>query len=872
VRKHSLAATRLLLVAIACAFVLGPGERAQAGAAGGSLPPGFQESIVLDGLDAPTTVRFARDGRVFVAEKTGIVKVFDSLDDTTPTVFADLRADVHNFWDRGLLGLELDPNFPDKPYVYVLYTRDAALGGDSPRWGDRDGWYDACPTPPGPTENGCVASGRLARLTAEGDVAAGPPQPLIDDWCQQYPSHSVGDLEFGEDGALYVSAGDAASFTFTDWGAAGSPVNPCGDPPGPVGAKLSPPTAEGGALRSQDVRTTGDPTGLDGTVLRVDPATGDPLPDNPLFASSDPNARRIVAYGFRNPFRFGVRPGTRELWVGDVGWDRSEEINRVQTPTAAARNFGWPCFEGTGRQEAYGSAGLSMCADLAVGSVVKPFYAYGHREQVEPGESCPIGSSSLSGLAFYPGGTYPGYAGALFFADYSRQCIWVMQEGANGLPDPATRKTFLETDTGPVDLEIGPNGDLFYVDLAGGSIRRISYSSGNGAPRAVVQADRTDGSTPLIVQFDATGSTDPNGDVLTYEWDLDGDGVLDDSRDAQPTFTYAQGGAVRVALRVTDAHGASDTDSLVVNAGKSRPLAAVVSPGLGTTWKVGERIDFSGSASDPEDGLLDASRLTWSLVVHHCPSNCHEHTIERFPGVAEGFFIAPDHEYPSHLELRLTATDSDGLTATQSVSLEPKTVSLSFGSIPRGLRVVAGPSGHPAPFTRTVINGSKVSVDAPSIQTHGGARYRFASWSDGGARSHVITATSSRSLVARYVPVSADLRLRMSASRRNGVRWLLRVTNTGPASAQNVVVTDRLPLKARLRWARTSRGSCSYRAVKRTVRCVLGALASGRSAAIVLRTPPRGSPAWILNRAAVRSSTLDLHLANNSAGQRLNLR
>jgi glucose/arabinose dehydrogenase len=872
VRKHSLAATRLLLLAIAFTFVLGPGERARAAAAGGSLPPGFQESIVFDGLDAPTTVRFARDGRVFVAEKAGIVKVFDSLDDTTPAVFADLRADVHNFWDRGLLGLELDPDFPDKPYVYVLYTRDAVLGGNSPRWGNPEGWYDACPTPPGPTENGCVVSGRLARLTADGNMAAGPPQVLIDDWCQQYPSHSVGDLEFGEDGALYVSAGDGASFTFTDWGAAGSPVNPCGDPPGPMGATLSPPTAEGGALRSQDVGTTGDPTGLDGTILRVDPGTGDPLPDNPLSASSDPNARRIVAYGFRNPLRFAVRPGTGELWVGDVGWDRSEEINRVETLTAATRNFGWPCFEGAARQDAYVSAGLSMCTTLAAGSVVKPFYAYDHEEQVQPGESCPTGSSSVSGLAFYPGGTYPGYAGALFFTDYSRQCIWVMHEGANGLPDPATRKTFLQTDTGPVDLEIGADGNLFYVDHAGGTIRRITYSSDNGAPSAVAQADQTDGSTPLTVHFDGTGSTDPNGDALSYEWDLDGDGVFDDSTDARPTFTYMQGGAVRVVLRVTDSHGASGTDSLVVNAGKSRPLAAIVSPGPGTTWKVGERIDFSGSASDPEDGLLDASRLTWSLVLQHCPLNCHEHTIQRFPGVADGFFIAPDHEYPSRLELRLTATDSEGLTATQSVSLEPKTVSLSFGSTPRGLQLVAGPSVHQTPFTRTVINGSKVSVDAPSIQTHGAARYRFASWSDGGARSHVITATSSRSMVARYVPVSADLRLRMSVSRRSGVRWLLRVTNTGPASARNVVVTDTLPWRARLHSARPSRGSCSYRPVKRTVRCLLGTLASGRSAAIALRTPPRGSPAWIVNRAAVRSSTLDLHLANNSSRQRLNLR
>ena len=113
----------------------------------------------------------------------------------------------------------------------------------------------------------------------------------------------------------FSSAGDGASFNFVDYGQDGSPVNPCGDP---GGSSPTPPTAEGGALRSQDVRTTADPTGLAGSIVRVDPDTGMGLPDNPLFSSGDPNARRIIAYGLRNPFRFAIRPGTRELYVGDV--------------------------------------------------------------------------------------------------------------------------------------------------------------------------------------------------------------------------------------------------------------------------------------------------------------------------------------------------------------------------------------------------------------------------------------------------------------------------------------------------------------------------------------------------------------------------
>ncbi len=147
----------------------------------------------------------------------------------------------------------------------------------------------------------------------------GREKVLIEDWCQQYSSHSIGNLAFGSDGALYVSGGDGASFAFADYGQKGSPLNPCGDPPGGVGATHTPPTAEGGALRSQDLRTSGDPVSLDGAILRVDPATGNALPDNPLHRSNLPNTRRIIAYGLRNPFRFTIRPGTNEIWVGDVG-------------------------------------------------------------------------------------------------------------------------------------------------------------------------------------------------------------------------------------------------------------------------------------------------------------------------------------------------------------------------------------------------------------------------------------------------------------------------------------------------------------------------------------------------------------------------
>jgi PKD repeat protein len=130
--------------------------------------------------------------------------------------------------------------------------------------------------------------------------------------------------------------------------------------------------------------------------------------------------------------------------------------------------------------------------------------------------------------------------------------------------------------------------------------------------------------------------------------------------------------------------------------------------------------------------------------------------VQSFSGVAGGSFPAPDHEYPSYLELQLTATDAQGASAVTSIQLDPQTVGLSFQSSPTGMQLSVGTFSGVAPFTRSVIINSANSVSAPN-QSLAGTSYVFSSWSDGGAQTHTITApASAASYTATFVPSAAN--------------------------------------------------------------------------------------------------------------------
>ena len=151
-----------------------------------TVPAGFVDTTLFTGLTEPTKIQIAADGRVFVAEKSGLILEFQSLDDpNAPTVWADLSSEVDDYWDRGLLGFALSPNFVTDHTLYVQYGYDHNPVSDIPGnpYGAPTSWNDVCPTPPGPNTDGCTILGRISRIAG---VPSGTPlgQANQRSWCR----------------------------------------------------------------------------------------------------------------------------------------------------------------------------------------------------------------------------------------------------------------------------------------------------------------------------------------------------------------------------------------------------------------------------------------------------------------------------------------------------------------------------------------------------------------------------------------------------------------------------------------------------------------------------------------------------------------
>ena len=269
-----------LLAAFAVVSLLAPGQAT-------AYPAGFEERVMVGGLTGTTDVDFAPDGRAFITEKAGRVKVA-APGASTASLLLDISSRVNSNHDRGLLGIALDSSFATNGYVYLVYTFDLnQLTADS------DSAAVSRLTRIQVNPNGTLVNPSSPETILLGSYSTGPC-PAASNTLDCIPadgiSHTIGTVRSAPDGTLWMGTGDAADFN----------------------------TVNSLALRALEEQS------LAGKILHVD-RNGRGLPGHPFCPSNanlDHVCTKLHSKGFRNPFRFQMRPegGLRwPTWAGTPG-------------------------------------------------------------------------------------------------------------------------------------------------------------------------------------------------------------------------------------------------------------------------------------------------------------------------------------------------------------------------------------------------------------------------------------------------------------------------------------------------------------------------------------------------------------------------
>lgn len=661
----------LLLAASASAQFAAPPDALRGGSA--TLPPGFYLEDAVDAtFTVPVAVAFAPGGRMFVVEKRGVVRVVQN-GVLLPEPFLDIQDEVLNHGDRGLLGIAVDPAFETNRRVFLSYTVDHQSTANSAR---QDA-YARVTSYQGRADNPSVADPASRRVLIGETFATGIPS------C--YFSHTIGTLAVGADGTLLVGTGDGAHYGRMDDGGE-YPV--CFQP-----GKL-PASEDIGAFRSLRVQS------LAGKILRVNPETGRGLASNPFYTGNpDDTASKVWALGLRNPYRFSMShdgastdpsagdPGT--LYVGDVGWTRWEELNVVR----GGENFGWPCNEGPGPHTSYqaGTPATNGCSTPMTGTLTGPTFTWHHSDA---NQSSPRGLAgrAVVGGEIYRGDRYPAeYTGRLFFGDYPNGWTATAPLDALGVPNEVN---LFSPDTGPVvNYTYDPASRYIHlVDVWNGRVQRLRHTSEapNAAPVAEALATPASGGAGLRVQLSAGDSFDPDGDDLSFAWDL-GDGRFSDAR--APLVTYSTPGDYTAEVAVSDGILISRaTVAVRVRAGVA-PTISIADETRSARPRAGEPLRLVAEADDPDQSAA-------SLAVRWTVTQVHDSHVHPDVFVADGptaTFTPPEHGLPGEVVYyRIVAEvrDDTGLASTDETALYlgpgPAEADMTGGATPIALASVPG--------------------------------------------------------------------------------------------------------------------------------------------------------------------------------------
>jgi glucose/arabinose dehydrogenase/regulation of enolase protein 1 (concanavalin A-like superfamily) len=614
-------------------------------------PPDFERTALVSGLNQPTAFRHLPDGRILISEKAGAIKVYENnrVNPQPLITLVVLQTDTDE--ERGLLGIEPDPNFATNGYLYVSYT--SAANHD-----------------------------RLSRITVVNDVADPASEVVLLESNQEgNVYHHGGEIRFGPDGKIYWAMG----------------IN-----------SYSP--------NSQTLST------VHGKILRLNPDGSAPA-DNPFV--NTPNAiSQIWAYGLRNPFRFNFTPNGK-LFAGDVGGDAWEELDDV----TRGGNYGYPLAEG-------------MCTGCPY---INPVYTYAHTP-------APAKAGSITSVMIYTGNTFPStYMNKVFIADYTLGFIKYLTFDQD-FSTFISENMFDSAAGTVVQLDQGPDGNIYELNIYPGVLYKISPSGGNRPPTAAITATPSNGLAPLPVSFSSAGSSDPDGDSITYSWNF-GDGTT--STDPNPQKTYNANGVYNVVLTVSD--GTKTTQvTQKITVGSTAPTAHISSPVDQALYNAGDTIAFSGTGTDAEDSTLPDSAYTWRIDFQHAN---HKHPFRDGIVGKSGTFQIPrgaDNGSTTWYRIYLTVTDSSGLATTTSVDIKPRIVTLTVSANFADASFTIDGIPKTGSFTEQAVVGVERTIAGVSPQFVGIGQYHFSSWSDGQAQSHAITTPAQNvSYQVTYIQASS---------------------------------------------------------------------------------------------------------------------
>jgi PKD repeat protein/type 1 glutamine amidotransferase len=635
---------------------------------GASLTSGFEKVTLDSNTNNPMELDIAPDGRVFYLERDGRLRIIKPDTQTTVTA-ATLSVFTGN--EDGLLGLTLDPNFATNRWVYLYYS---PAGG--------------------------AARNLLSRFTINGDTLDLASEKILlqVDTQRNTCCHAGGTMTFDSAGNLYLGTGDNTN-PFESGG-------------------YSPLDERAGRQDFDAQRTSGNTNDLRGKVIRIRPeASGTyTVPAGNLFAPGTAQTRaEIFAMGLRNPFRIGVDPQTNVLYVADYGPDAGQASadrgpgNTVEwNIVGQAGNYGWPYC--TGKNAAYrdytfpsGPSGPAFdCAapvnnspnntgqtnlPPALAATVDYDYDANPAFPEIGGGGAPMAGPvyrfdpSLASTRKWP--AY--YDGKAIFGEWNQSKMYTMQVSADGrsLVDINQLLTGMST-IRPMDFDFGPDGALYLIEWGSGfggnnddsGIYRIDYRAVDPAPIAVASAQPVSGRAPLTVQFDSTGSRDPQGQTIQYAWTF-GDGGT--STLANPSHTYTTNGNFTAQLTVTDPGGRSAVANVPITVGNTAPVVTLTLPPNGGFFDWGAQVNYTVTVTDPEDGTIDCSRVVLQYMLGH---DEHAHPLQQKTGCSGSIQTSLDSGHSGDANifavLEATYTDLGGtggaapLTGRSLVQLQPK--------------------------------------------------------------------------------------------------------------------------------------------------------------------------------------------------------